>query len=110
MSERTSKKPGIADSVAARRKHRDCFLDEIDRRIDWKPFEKVLRFKVMVINLKKLFSKRGTERGTSMGWQHPTMEGKVSSLTDYWHRNASNGAVRRTRRQPVEMLRQSLVF
>lgn len=31
MSERTSKKPGIADYVAARRKHKDCFLDEIDR-------------------------------------------------------------------------------
>jgi len=46
MSERTSKKPGIADYVAARRKHKDCFLDEIDRLIDWKPFEKVLRQKL----------------------------------------------------------------
>ena len=40
MSERTSKKPGIADYVAARRKHEDSFLDEIDRLIDWKPLEK----------------------------------------------------------------------
>ena len=46
MSERTSKKPGIADYVAARRKHKDCFLDEIDRIIDWKPLEKVLRNKL----------------------------------------------------------------
>ena len=46
MNERTSKKPGIADYVAARRKHKDCFLDEIDRLIDWKPFEKVLRQKL----------------------------------------------------------------
>jgi len=46
MSERTSKKPGIADAVAARRKHKGCFLDEIDRLIDWKPFEKVLRQKL----------------------------------------------------------------
>ena len=46
MSERTSKKPGIADYVAARRKHKDCFLDEIDRLIDWKPIEKVLRQKL----------------------------------------------------------------
>ena len=46
MSERTSKKPGIADYVAARRKHKDCFLDEIDRLIDWKPLEKVLRQKL----------------------------------------------------------------
>ncbi|MYL85442.1 hypothetical protein GTA51_20415 [Desulfovibrio aerotolerans] len=40
MSERTSKNPGIADYVVARRKHKDCFLDEIDRLIDWKPLEK----------------------------------------------------------------------
>jgi transposase, IS5 family len=40
MSERNSKKPGIADYVAARRKRMDCFLDEIDRLIDWKPLEK----------------------------------------------------------------------
>ena len=46
MSERTSEKPGIADYVAARRKHRDCFLDEIDRLIDWKPLEKLLRQKL----------------------------------------------------------------
>ena len=46
MNERTSKKPGIADYVAARRKHKDCFLDEIDRLIDWKPIEKVLRNKL----------------------------------------------------------------
>ena len=46
MSERTSKKSGIADSVAARRKHKGCFLDEIDRFIDWKPLEKVLRQKL----------------------------------------------------------------
>ena len=46
MNERTSKKPGIADYVAARRKHKDCFLDEIDRLIDWKPLEKVLRNKL----------------------------------------------------------------
>lgn len=46
MSERTSKKSGIADYVAARRKHKDCFLDEIDRLIDWKPIEKVLRQKL----------------------------------------------------------------
>ena len=46
MSERTSKRPGIADYVAARRKHKDCFLDEIDRLIDWKPLEKVLRQKL----------------------------------------------------------------
>ena len=37
MSERTSEKPGIADSAVARRKRKDCFLDEIDRLIDWKP-------------------------------------------------------------------------
>ena len=43
MSERTSKNPGIADYVVARRKHKDCFLDEIDRLIDWKPLEKLLR-------------------------------------------------------------------
>ena len=46
MNERTSKKPGIADYVAAHRKHRDCFLDEINRLIDWKPLEKVLRNKL----------------------------------------------------------------
>ena len=46
MTERTSKKPGIADYVAAQRKHKDCFLDEIDRLIDWKPLEKVLRNKL----------------------------------------------------------------
>ena len=46
MNERTSKKPGIADYVAAHRKHKDCFLDEIDRLIDWKPLEKVLRNKL----------------------------------------------------------------
>ena len=34
MSERTSKNPGIADYVVARRKHKDCFLDEIDRLIE----------------------------------------------------------------------------
>jgi len=49
MSERTSKKPGIADYVAARRKHKDCFLDEIDRLIDWKPLEKVLRQKLKCV-------------------------------------------------------------
>lgn len=42
MSERTSKNPGIADYVVARRKRKDCFLDEIDRLIDWKPLEKIL--------------------------------------------------------------------
>ncbi len=46
MSERTSKKPGIAYYVAARRKHKDYFLNEIDRLIDWKPIEKVLRQKL----------------------------------------------------------------
>lgn len=46
MRERTTKKPGIADYVAAHRKHNDCFLDEIDRLIDWKPLEKVLRNKL----------------------------------------------------------------
>lgn len=46
MNERTSKKPGIADYVAARRKHKDCFLDEIDRLIDWKPLKKMLRNKL----------------------------------------------------------------
>ena len=46
MSERTSKKPGIADYVAAHRKRKDCFLDETDRLIDWKPLEKVLRNKL----------------------------------------------------------------
>ena len=43
MGERTSKKPGIADYVAARRRGKDCFLDQIDHLIDWKPLEKVLR-------------------------------------------------------------------
>jgi IS5 family transposase len=46
MSERSSKKPGIADYVVSRRKHKECFLDEIDRLIDWKPFEKLLRKKL----------------------------------------------------------------
>jgi hypothetical protein len=46
MSVRTSKKPGIDDSVAARRKHKDCFLDEIDRFIDGKPLGKVLHQKL----------------------------------------------------------------
>jgi len=46
MSKRTSKKPGIADNVTAHRKHKDCFLDEIDRLIDWKPLEKVLHQKL----------------------------------------------------------------
>jgi len=46
MSERTSKNPGIADYVVARRKRKDCFLDEIDRLIDWKPLEKLLRKKL----------------------------------------------------------------
>ena len=32
MSERTSSKPGIADYVVARRKRKECFLDEIDRK------------------------------------------------------------------------------
>ncbi|MFU2207765.1 IS5 family transposase [Solidesulfovibrio sp. C21] len=51
MSERTSKNPGIADYVVARRKHKDCFLDEIDRLIDWKPLEKLLRKKLQrVVN------------------------------------------------------------
>ena len=43
MSERTSSKPGIADYVVARRKRKECFLDEIDRLIDWNPLEKLLR-------------------------------------------------------------------
>jgi len=43
MSERTSSKPGIADYVVARRKRKECFLDEIDRLIDWIPLEKLLR-------------------------------------------------------------------
>ena len=43
MSERTSSKPGIADYVVARRKRKECFLDEIDRLIDWNPLEKILR-------------------------------------------------------------------
>ena len=46
MNERTSKKPGIADYVAAHRKHKGCFLDEIDRLIDWKSLEKMLRNKL----------------------------------------------------------------
>jgi len=46
MSERTSKRPGIADYVAARRKHKDCSLDEISRLIDWKSIEKVLHQKL----------------------------------------------------------------
>jgi IS5 family transposase len=46
MSERTSKKHDISDYVAVRRKRKDCFLDEIYRRIDWKPLEKVLRNKL----------------------------------------------------------------
>ena len=51
MSERSSKNPGIADYVVARRKHKDCFLDEIDRLIDWKPLEKLLRKKLQrVVN------------------------------------------------------------
>ena len=51
MSERTSMNPGIADYVVARRKHKDCFLDEIDRLIDWKPLEKLLRKKLQrVVN------------------------------------------------------------
>jgi len=33
MSERTSKPPGLADSVAACCKQKDCFLDEIVRQI-----------------------------------------------------------------------------
>lgn len=32
MSEWTSKQPGIADYVATRRKHKDCFLDETARK------------------------------------------------------------------------------
>ena len=43
MSERTSSKPGIADYVVARRKRKECFLDEIDRLIDWNTLEKLLR-------------------------------------------------------------------
>ena len=43
MSERTSSKPGIADYVVSRRKRKECFLDEIDRLIDWNPLEKLLR-------------------------------------------------------------------
>jgi hypothetical protein len=39
MSERTSSKPGIADYVVARRKRKECFLDEIDRLIDWNPLK-----------------------------------------------------------------------
>jgi IS5 family transposase len=39
MSERTSSKPGIADYVVAQRKRKECFLDEIDRLIDWNPLE-----------------------------------------------------------------------
>jgi IS5 family transposase len=35
-----------APMIAARRKHKACFLDEIDRLIDWKPLEKVLRQKL----------------------------------------------------------------
>ena len=46
MSERTSSKPGIADYVVAQRKRKECFLDEIDRLIDWKPLEKALRNKL----------------------------------------------------------------
>lgn len=46
MGERTFKKPGLADSVAARRKPKDCFLDETDRLIDWRPLEKVIRKKL----------------------------------------------------------------
>ena len=45
MSERPSKKLGMADAGAARRKHKDCFLDEIDRRTDWKSRKKALRQK-----------------------------------------------------------------
>lgn len=46
ISERTSKKPSITDYVAARRKHKDCFLDEIDRLIYREPIGKVLRQKL----------------------------------------------------------------
>jgi IS5 family transposase len=46
VSKPSSKKPGIAGYVAAHRKRKDCFLDEIDRLIDWKPLEKVLRQKL----------------------------------------------------------------
>jgi hypothetical protein len=45
-SERISQKPGIADHVIARRERKDCFLDEINRLIDWKSFEKLLRQKL----------------------------------------------------------------
>lgn len=34
MSECALKKPGIIDHVAARRKHKDCFLNEIVHFID----------------------------------------------------------------------------
>ena len=43
MSERTSSKPGIADYVVARRKRKECFLDEIDRLTDWNQLENLLR-------------------------------------------------------------------
>jgi transposase, IS5 family len=54
MSECMSKNPGIADYVVARRKRKACFWDEINRLIDWKPLEKVLRKK-----LKRLVSAVG---------------------------------------------------
>lgn len=43
MSERIFEKLGIADHVIARRKIKDCFMDETDRLIDWKTLEKLLR-------------------------------------------------------------------
>jgi hypothetical protein len=101
MSERTSKKPGIADYVAARRKHKDGFLDEINRLIDWKPIEKVLRQKLKrVINavgnpayppllMFKILLLQGVQQPTepvracgpgSLGWHH--VQGCPQSGTD----------------------------
>lgn len=43
MSESTCPKLGLADYVVARRKRKECFLDEIDRLSDWSPLENLLR-------------------------------------------------------------------
>lgn len=43
MRESTCPKLGIADYVVARRKRKECLLDEIDRLSDWNPLENLLR-------------------------------------------------------------------
>lgn len=49
MNERTSQMPGISDYIVANRKCQNCFLDEIDRYIDWKPLESTLRQKHKIV-------------------------------------------------------------